>query len=149
MARIIIADDDPIIVQLVREALSREGHIVGALEDGARVTQVLETKQPDLLILDCMMPGKSGIEVLREIRGSELCRRIPVLMLTARSSRSDEEIAYYSGVDEYVGKPFDREQLVLRVNAMLEHGTRIAPLPTSSDGTTQSDETPGRRVARL
>ena len=95
------------------------------------------------------MPGKSGIEVLREVRGSELCRRIPVMMLTARSSRSDEEIAYYSGVDEYIAKPFDSQQLVLRVNAMLEHGTRIAPLPTSSDGTTQSDERPGRRIARL
>lgn len=149
MARIIIADDDPIIVEIVREILESEGHIVGALDDGTRVREVLEAKLPDLLILDCSMPGKSGIEVLREVRGSELCRRIPVMMLTARSSRSDEEIAYYSGVDEYIAKPFDSQQLVLRVNAMLEHGTRIAPLPTSSDGTTQSDERPGRRIARL
>ncbi len=149
MARIIIADDDPIIVEIVREILESEGHIVGALDDGTRVREVLEAKLPDLLILDCSMPGKSGIEVLREVRGSELCRRIPVMMLTARSARSDEEIAYYSGVDEYIAKPFDSQQLVLRVNAMLEHGTRIAPLPTSSDGTTQSDERPGRRIARL
>ncbi|MBL4792662.1 MAG: response regulator, partial [Citromicrobium sp.] len=91
MARIIIADDDPIIVEIVREILESEGHIVGALGDGTRVREVLEAKLPDLLILDCSMPGKSGIEVLREVRGSELCRRIPVMMLTARSSRSDEE----------------------------------------------------------
>ena len=149
MARIIIADDDPIIVELVREILAKEGHIVGALEDGAHVCEVLERKQPDLLILDCVMPQKSGIEVLREIRGSELCHRIPVLMLTARGSSSDQDIAFYSGADEYISKPFDRERLAMVVNAMIEHGTTIPPLPTSSDGTTEDDDRERPRFARL
>ena len=134
MARIIIADDDPIIVELVREILEREGHVVGALEDGSRVRAVLEAKHPDLLILDCVMPGKSGIEVLREIRGSKKCHRVPVLMLTARGSRSDQDIAYMTGADDYLSKPFDPEELAFRVEELLEDGERGAALPTSRYG---------------
>ncbi|GAB5348501.1 response regulator transcription factor [Alteriqipengyuania sp. 357] len=151
MARIIIADDDPLIVELVRSILEPEGHIVGALEDGTTVREVVERKQPDLLILDCMMPGKSGIDVLREIRGSDVCRRVPVLMLTARGSRTDQEIAYYSGADDYISKPFDREKLALRVNALLEHGSSVAPMPTSNYGVEDDDEPDSKRsrIARL
>ena len=113
------------------------------------MTQVLDNKRPDLLILDCMMPGKTGIEVLRQIRGSKLSRRIPVLMLTGRGSRSDREIAFYTGADDYISKPFDSEELALRVNALIERGSRIAPLPSASDGSAETDEKTIGRLIRL
>ena len=134
MARIIIADDDPIMVEVVRQILEPHGHIVGALEDGMRVREVVELKQPDLLILDCSMPGKSGIAALREVRSSTRCRQIPVLMLTARRSRSDEELGYRTGADDYLVKPFDPDKLVFRVGRLLEKGSRVANLPTSLYG---------------
>jgi len=134
MARIIIADDDPIMVGIVQQILEPHGHIVGALGDGTRVREVLEHKQPDLLILDCTMPGKSGIVALREVRGSMKCRRIPVLMLTARSSPHDEHIGYFTGADDYLTKPFDPDLLVFRVEQLLEKGSRTVNMPTSVYG---------------
>lgn len=134
LARIIIADDDPIIIEVVRQILEPHGHIVGALEDGMRVREVAEMKHPDLLILDCSMPGKSGLAALREVRDSPQCRQIPVLMLTARRSRSDEDIGYRTGADDYLVKPFDPDKLVFRVGRLLEKGSRFASFPTSLYG---------------
>ncbi|NCP19756.1 MAG: response regulator [Erythrobacter sp.] len=134
MARIIIADDDPIMVAIVRQILEPHGHIIGALGDGMQVREVLENKQPDLLILDCTMPGKSGIVALREVRSSTKCRRIPVLMLTARRSAEDEHIGYHTGADDYLMKPFDPDLLVFRVEQLLEKGSRMANMPTSVYG---------------
>lgn len=134
MARIIIADDDPIIVEVVRQILEPQGHIVGALDDGTRVREVLEAKLPDLLILDCSMPEKSGIVALREVRGSTICRQVPVLMLTARGSRSDQEIGYITGADDYLVKPFDPDELSFRIDELLKTGSKVPNLPTSRYG---------------
>ena len=124
MARIIIADDDELVVEIVRKALEARGHIVGALADGAPVKSVVEFKQPDLVILDCAMPEKPGVEALREIRASVSAFATPVLMLTGRRSGVDEEIARRAGADDYLRKPFDPDQLVARVEALLEANAR-------------------------
>lgn len=118
MARIIIADDDELTVDIVRAALERDGHIVGALPDGTSVRDVAVFKKPDLMILDCSMPHKSGVEALRELRQSAN-NDVPVLMLTGRQSRSDEAIAYEAGADDYLRKPFDVDELSVRVEALL------------------------------
>lgn len=118
MARIVIADDDAVIVDLVRATLEREGHIVGALPDGHSVRDVAVHKRPDLLILDCAMPHKTGIEALREVRLSAN-HSIPVLMLTGRDSRADEAIAFEAGADDYLRKPFDPEELLVRACALI------------------------------
>lgn len=120
MARIIIADDDELIIDIVRSKLEECGHIVGALSDGQSVRAVLDAKRPDLLILDCGMPNKSGLEALREVRNSALNYGIPVLILTGRISSSDEQIAYATGADDYIRKPFDPDQLAARVDALLD-----------------------------
>ena len=120
MALILIADDDELVVEVVREALSARGHVVGALPDGARVKAVVELKRPDLVILDCSMPELPGIEALRQIRASAICYATPVLMLTGRRSKADEEIAVRTGADDYLRKPFDPDQLVARVEGLLE-----------------------------
>mgnify|MGYP002039708078 CR=1 FL=1 len=145
--RLLLVEDTFDMAEAIMIRLDRSGIACDLAKSLEEARACVNVQHYDVIVLDINLPDGLGTELLKEIRSRG--ERTPVLMLTARSSRSDEEIAYYSGVDEYVGKPFDREQLVLRVNAMLEHGTRIAPLPTSSDGTTQSDETPGRRVARL
>lgn len=120
MALILIADDDELVVEVVREALSARGHVVGALPDGARVKAVVELKRPDLVILDCSMPELPGIEALRQIRASAISYATPVLMLTGRRSKADEEIAVRTGADDYLRKPFDPDQLVARVESLLE-----------------------------
>ena len=123
MALILIADDDELVVEVVREALTARGHVVGALDDGVRVKAVVELKRPDLVILDCSMPELPGVEALRHIRSSTICYATPVLMLTGRRSKADEEIALRTGADDYLRKPFDPDQLVARVESLLDRGT--------------------------
>lgn len=123
MARIIIADDDPTTIFMVRAILEDCGHIVGALEDGASVAEVARLKAPDLFILDCSMPGKTGLEALREIR-AELGKQLPIMMLTGRTSRQDEDLAYQAGADDYLRKPFDADELLIRAEALLDPARR-------------------------
>jgi DNA-binding response OmpR family regulator len=118
-ARIIIVDDDELVVEMVRSCLEARGHIVGALYEGGAVRSIAEFKRPDLLVLDCVMPGVSGIEVLRDIRASSTVYATPVLMLTGRQSSADEMIAVRAGADDYLRKPFDPDQLVARVESLL------------------------------
>jgi len=124
MALILIADDDELVVDLVRSALNERGHVVGALNDGTSVRQVVELKRPDLVILDCSMPELPGVEALRQIRSSPSGYRTPVLMLTGRTSKADEEIAFRTGADDYIRKPFDMDQLIARVEVLLEESQR-------------------------
>ncbi len=121
MALILIADDDELVVHLVRAALGARGHVVGAVDDGLPVLSVVEFKRPALVILDCSMPEVSGIEALRLIRNSRTCHATPVLMLTARCSNADEDIAMRIGASDYLRKPFDPDQLVARVENLLLH----------------------------
>ena len=123
MARIILAEDDEISVYMVRSALEDRGHIVGVLPDGSRVLDVVSTKKPHMLILDASMPIKGGLEALREVR-ARLGWSLPVLMLTGRTSRNDEDLAYKAGADDYLRKPFDPDELAIRVETLLEQGAR-------------------------
>jgi DNA-binding response OmpR family regulator len=119
MALILIADDDELVIEIVRTALSARGHIVGAVDDGMPVAKIVEFKRPALVILDCNMPDLSGVEALREIRLLRFAYATPVLMLTARRGEADEEIAMRAGANDYLRKPFDPDQLVSRVEALL------------------------------
>ena len=119
MARIIMADDDEVVSYLVRALLEDAGHIVGTLPDGENVAAVVHAKQPDLLILDCSMPGKSGLTALREMRAQGIGHATPVLILTSRRSDADRSIAYEAGASDYLVKPFDSDELVVRVEALL------------------------------
>jgi DNA-binding response OmpR family regulator len=119
MARIVIADDDELIVEVIRGALESGGHVVGALPDGEHVGEVIDFKRPQLVILDCAMPGKSGIDALRDIRSSPVAYDTPVLMLTALIDSKDEAIAMRAGANEYLRKPFDSDELLGIVDVML------------------------------
>ncbi|HEX8414943.1 MAG TPA: response regulator transcription factor [Sphingomicrobium sp.] len=124
MARIIMAEDDEIVGEVVQDAMMSAGHALGLLTNGADALAVIQARRPDLVILDCNMPEMSGLLVLRQMRESpELCD-IPVLMLTGRRSERDTEIAFYEGADDYMKKPFDPQELVFRVNELLENKPR-------------------------
>lgn len=120
MALILLADDDELVGEVVREALAARGHVVGVVENGADAVRVVEVKNPELVILDCSMPEMNGIEALIKIRRSTAAYSTPVLMLTARRSEMDVEIAMRAGANEYLKKPFDADQLVAVVEDMLE-----------------------------
>ena len=121
MARIIIAEDDEIVSEVVREALTKAGHVVGVVDNGADAVRAIKVKQPDLVILDCNMPELGGLMVLREIRTALSLYDTPVLMLTGRQSPRDVELAFNQGADDYMKKPFDPEELVFRVEELLEN----------------------------
>ena len=119
MPFVIIADDDELVVDIVRTALEARGHIVGGLSDGKPVSKIVELKHPDVVILDCTMEQVSGIVALRQIRASATAFATPVLILTARCGAADEDIAWQAGADDYLRKPFDPEELVMRVEALV------------------------------
>lgn len=125
MARIIIAEDDEIVSEIVRETLTKEGHVVGVVENGTDAVQAIRVKRPDLVILDCNMPELSGMGVLREIRTALALYDTPVLMLTGRQSARDVDLAFNQGADDYMKKPFDPEELVFRVEQLLDNRRAI------------------------
>jgi DNA-binding response OmpR family regulator len=123
MARIIIAEDDEIVGEIVRDALIAAGHAAGLLTNGRDALRVIRARKPDLVILDCNMPELSGLLVLRELRQMPEFCDLPVLILTGRRSDQDEELAYYQGADDYLRKPFEPAELVFRVERLLSKRT--------------------------
>lgn len=126
MARIIMADDDEIVVEIVRDALMAAGHSIGVLPDGKNMMKVIRAKGPDIVILDCNMPEKNGLLVLREMRNSVDFCETPVLILTGRNSERDVGIAMFEGASDYMKKPFDPDELVFRVEELIEKGRAAA-----------------------
>src|SRR5688572_4153940 len=125
MPFVIIADDDALVIDIVRTSLEARGHVVGGVNDGKPVSSIVELKRPDVVILDCTMEQVSGIVALRQIRASATAFATPVLMLTARCGTADEEIAWQAGADDYLRKPFDPEELVMRVEALVGKHTAL------------------------
>ena len=120
MTLVLLVDDDPLIADIVDAGLRQAGYTVGVLSDGRGVLDVVEFKKPALVILDCAMPLMPGIEVLHRIRSSKACFGLPILMLTARGSPADRDIAMRAGATSYMHKPFKIDQLVMRIDRMIE-----------------------------
>jgi DNA-binding response OmpR family regulator len=117
--RILVADDDEDIRDLVLFKLSQAGFDVRAVNDGAAALAATEAEPPDLAILDVMMPGLSGIDVLRRVRDNENTQQVPVLLLTSRTRDSDVDAGFAAGATDYVAKPFSPRELLHRVNSVL------------------------------
>jgi DNA-binding response OmpR family regulator len=118
-ARILVAEDDPDIRHLVVFKLGQAGFQVQAVGDGTAALAAIEADPPDLAVLDMMMPGLSGIDVLRKIRDGERTRGVRVILLTARSRDADVDAGFATGADDYVIKPFSPRELLHRVNSVL------------------------------
>ncbi|MEX0891342.1 MAG: response regulator transcription factor [Gemmatimonadota bacterium] len=118
-ARVLVVEDERDIAALVAFHLTREGYRVRTAETGAEALEALEAERPDLLILDVMLPGLSGYEVLAEARRRPELADLPVVLLTARREEADRVRGLELGADDYVTKPFSPRELVLRVEAVL------------------------------
>ncbi len=125
MARLLLVEDNADLAFGLRAVLEFEGHEVEIAEDGDRGLERAREYAPDLVILDLMLPGKGGYEVLRELRGAGV--RTPVLILTARSQESDVVMGFDLGADDYVTKPFSTLELVARVRALLRRARQDQP----------------------
>ena len=119
MARILVADDDVDIRELIEFKLSTLGHEIIAVNDGAAAVDACREHKPDLAVLDVMMPGMSGLDAIRVIRGDDTMADMPVILLTARAQESDVETGFDSGADDYITKPFSPRELASRVQALL------------------------------
>jgi DNA-binding response OmpR family regulator len=117
--RILVADDDRDIRDLVTFKLGQAGFNVQAVDDGTAALAAIEADPPDLAVLDVMMPGLSGIDVLRKIRDAERMSGVRVILLTARSRDADVDAGFATGADDYIIKPFSPRELLHRVNAAL------------------------------
>jgi DNA-binding response OmpR family regulator len=117
MGHILVVDDEPAIVAVVRGRLEQEGFGVRAVASGDEALAHVETDPPDLVVLDVMLPGIDGFEVLRRLRGAGC--RVPVIMLTARDEDVDKIVGLELGADDYLAKPFNPRELTARVRAVL------------------------------
>ena len=115
MKTILVVDDEPKIVQLVRDYLERAGFAVRSAGDGKTALSLARTEKPDLLVLDLGLPGMDGLDVTRELRKTSTA---PIIMLTARSEETDKLVGLELGADDYLTKPFSPKELVARVRAV-------------------------------
>ena len=122
--RIVVADDDLDILDLVVFKLNQAGFDTVAVTDGVAALAAIEAEPTSLAILDIMMPGLSGLDVLRHLRASEATRNLHVILLTARARDSDVDTGFAIGANDYVIKPFSPRELLHRVNAVLARGDR-------------------------
>lgn len=113
--RVLIVEDEPHIVESLSFLLIREGFDVKAIGDGEKAMDKIETMRPDVLVLDVMLPGVNGFELLRRLRADPELKTTPVLMLTAKGQRRDREIAEAAGADVFMTKPFSNAEVVAAV----------------------------------
>jgi DNA-binding response OmpR family regulator len=125
MQRILAIDDDPSVTSVLRRGLAYEGFAVDTAASGEEGLALARDRSPDLVLLDVMMPGIDGFEVLRRLRAAD--PQLPVLMLTAREAPADQVKGLGGGADDYVVKPFAFEVLVARVRALLRRREAEAP----------------------
>ena len=130
--RVLVVDDERDITALVAYHLAKAGYRVTTASTGLAALQAVEAQVPDLVVLDLMLPGRSGFEVLEELRRREETRDVGVILLTARREEPDRIRGLASGADDYLTKPFSPEELVLRVGAVLRR--LRAPAATAGGG---------------
>ena len=118
-ARVLVVEDEPEIAALIAYQLTREGYRVETAASGDEALEALGRDIPDLVVLDRMLPGVSGDDVLKAMRGEGTTRELPVLVLTAKREQEDRIEGFELGADDYLTKPFSPRELVLRVDAIL------------------------------
>jgi DNA-binding response OmpR family regulator len=116
---VLAADDDEDILELVAFRLERSGYTVLQARDGEQALELARSENPDLAVLDVMMPKLDGFELTRRLRAEEATSRMPIILLTARAQDSDVDQGFESGADDYLRKPFSPQELSTRVQAIL------------------------------
>jgi two-component system, OmpR family, alkaline phosphatase synthesis response regulator PhoP len=137
---VLVIDDEVDLVELVRYNLEKDGYWVRTAPDGESGLALAVAEQPDLILLDVMLPGIDGLEVCRKLRSEPRTLRIPVIMLTARVAESDKIVGLELGADDYVTKPFSQRELVARVKAQLRRASiSIEPAEVIKQGNLRID----------
>lgn len=113
--QVVLVEDEPNITEAIRFLLERDGWRVDAHADGSSATDFIEQSNPDIVILDLMLPGKSGLDIVRELRERDGLEDLPVLMLTARGQIKDREMAEKAGVTRFMTKPFSNSEVLTAV----------------------------------
>jgi two-component system phosphate regulon response regulator PhoB len=126
-ANILLVEDEPAIQTLIATNLQRAGHTVLASSDAEHAQRLVHEALPDLILLDWMLPGMSGVDFARRLRADERTREVPIIMLTARTEERDKVLGLETGADDYITKPFSPRELVARIKAVLR---RRAPQVT-------------------
>jgi two-component system phosphate regulon response regulator OmpR len=133
-AHILVVDDDSRLRGLLQRYLAEQGFRVTAAQDAAEARDKLRFLSPDLMVLDVMMPGETGLSLTESLRADR--HDLPVLLLTARGAPEDRIAGFEAGADDYLGKPFEPLELVLRIRAMLRRAAP-APVPEAPAGPVQ------------
>jgi len=123
MATVLVVDDEPIVREVVVRYLARDGHRTLEAGDGDAARELIEHSDPDLVVLDVMLPGTDGLELCRWIRGRS---ELPMIMLTARGEEADRIVGLELGADDYVTKPFSPRELAARVRSVLRRSATAA-----------------------
>jgi len=139
LKRILIVEDEPAIRDMVAFALRKGGHEPVHAADGREAAAAIAEKVPDLILLDWMLPGASGLELARRWRREELTRDVPIIMLTARGEENDRVSGLESGIDDYVVKPFSARELLARIKAVLRRSRDDADDGSVSAGALRID----------
>lgn len=129
MASILVVDDDVDVAETIRRSLSHKGHRVAAVYNGTEALETVKKEQPNLIVLDVVMPHMDGIEVCRRLRRDSKTAHVPIIFLTAMDRMADKIEGFEAGADDYITKPFDIQELELRVRAVL----RRAMPPTQAE----------------
>ncbi len=114
--RVLVVEDEPMVAEVVERYLRRDGYTVSVVHDGDKAMDVFERFQPDLIVLDLMLPGLDGAEICRRVRARS---QASIIMLTARGEETDKIVGLGMGADDYVTKPFSPRELAARVKAVL------------------------------
>jgi DNA-binding response OmpR family regulator len=138
MQHILVVDDEPAIVTVVRERLEREGFAVRAVASGEEALAHVDAAPPDLIVLDVMLPGIDGFEVLRRLRVTG--HTVPVIVLTARDEDVDKIVGLELGADDYLVKPFNPRELSARIRAVLRRQAELKALEARVQAALEGDE---------
>jgi two-component system phosphate regulon response regulator PhoB len=120
---VLVVDDEPAIREMIAFALQRQGMSVQLAGDAHEALVAINSQRPDIILLDWMMPGVSGLELTRRLRRDSLTQDIPIIMLTAKVSEDDKVSGLEAGTDDYVIKPFSPRELLARIKAVLRRST--------------------------
>jgi len=128
--RILVVEDEDDILEVIRYNLAREGFRVTGVRDGEEGLARVRTDNPNLVLLDLMLPGIDGLEICRRLKEDPVTRAIPIVMVTAKGEESDVVLGLGLGADDYIVKPFSPRELVARVKAVLRRGPIVADRAT-------------------
>jgi DNA-binding response OmpR family regulator len=135
---LLLVDDDPEILALLQAKFKDEPFEIFTAAEGESALNMIRTQKPDLIVLDISLPGLSGLEICRSLKADKNTREIPIIMLSARSEEIDRVLGLEFGADDYVTKPFNPQELILRINSVLK---RVYKVQGATESFTRDDLT--------